>query len=63
MKNGTKSFLSRVVCEFLDRWKPDVCHEAAAEMSPSDGGEVIELGSTTVTDKLFGSHHNVFSCS
>ena len=31
--DGAKSFLPRVIREFLHRWKPDVCHEAAAEMS------------------------------
>ena len=29
-------------------------------MSPGDGGGVIGLGSTTVTDKLSGVRHNVF---
>lgn len=33
-----KPFLSRFACKFLGRWQPDVCHEAAAEMSLSDKG-------------------------
>ena len=36
VSDGAEPFLTRVVRKFLDRWKPDVCHEAAAEMSSSD---------------------------
>ena len=36
MGDGAKSFLARVICKFLYRCKPNVCHEAAAEMSSSD---------------------------
>ena len=34
-----KPFLSIVIRKFLGRWEPDVCHEAAAEMSLSDEGK------------------------
>ena len=34
--DGAKSFLTRVIRKLFHRWKPDVCHEAAAEMSSSD---------------------------
>ena len=34
--DGAKSFLPRVIRKFLHRWKPDVCHEAAAVMGSSD---------------------------
>jgi len=34
--DGAKHFLTRIICMFLGRWKPDVCHEAVTEMSSSD---------------------------
>ena len=39
VSDRAKSFLSRIICKFLGRWQPDVCHEAAPEMSSSDEGE------------------------
>ena len=36
VSDGAESFLTRVICKFLDRRKPDVCHEAAAEMGLGD---------------------------
>ena len=39
VNDGTKSFPSRVIREFLDCWKPDVRHEATSEMSSSDEDE------------------------
>lgn len=38
VSDRAKSFLSRIICKFLGRWQPDVCHEAAPEMSSSDEG-------------------------
>lgn len=44
VSDGTKPFLTRVIREFLDRWKSDICHEAATGMGPGDEGEMIESG-------------------
>lgn len=48
MNDGTKPFLTRVICGFLDRRKPDVCHEAVAEMSPRDEGDLIGFGTLLI---------------
>ena len=56
MNDRAKHFLSRVICEFLNRWKPDVRHGVA-----HGEGEVIDLGPATATDKLLAFIiHNVF---
>ena len=39
VRNRTKPFLSGIIYKVLGRWQPDVCHEAAPEMSSSDEGE------------------------
>jgi hypothetical protein len=39
VSDRAKSSLSRIICKFLGCWQPDVCHEAASEMSSSDEGE------------------------
>ena len=55
--DGVKSFSTGVICKFLDRWEPDVRHEAASEMSSSDeASDRLQGGSG---DKLFGLHHHV----
>ena len=47
MENRANSFLSRVIRRFLGRWQPDVCHEAASEMSSRDEGvsDRLRIGS------------------
>jgi len=61
--NRANSFLSGVICRFLGRWQPNVCHEAVTEMSSSDEGTgtavMIDLGSAVVLDKLFGLYRHV----
>lgn len=59
VSNRTKPFFPRVICRFFGCWQPDVCHEAAPEMSLSDEGNVIDSGSAVGLDKPFGLYYHV----